>query len=102
VSAILGLPLRFDSGTFTGSIVTADNVTLAHNVHANVGPAIVRACNSHEKLVAERADLFAALEVLRPNIKQSLSSSRNYHAEERFEAAIKIIDAFLAHIKEQP
>jgi hypothetical protein len=57
---LVGLPLQFNSGTYSGSIVTADGVTIAHNIHANIGPPIVRACNAHDALVAALEAISAA------------------------------------------
>lgn len=60
--SLTGLPLRFDSGTYSGSIITSDKVILAHNVHANVGFLMVEMINAHTQLLAERDALVAALQ----------------------------------------
>jgi hypothetical protein len=67
----LQLPLRFDSGTFAGSIVDAGNVTLAHNVHANIGPELVLACNSFASLSARNEAMRAEMQ----NIRELLTES---------------------------
>jgi hypothetical protein len=68
---LVGLPLRFNSGTFEGSIVTEDGVTIAHNIHANIGPAIVNCVNSHDELLSSSERLRSQVEQMRDAIENA-------------------------------